>query len=109
MQPSNGLIGDATGTELPQMADTQHEEALNELKKKAKYSRSKEFAELRANMESRIEFYQQYLPTGNPVAALSTEEAGKYFVIANLVIAELKQVIDGYQSAADLLKEENER
>lgn len=101
----NGIIGDVVSTELPIMADSQQEEALVELKKKAKYSRSKEFAELRAHMENRIKFYQSFLPGGVPIVNIEEAERGKYWAVADLVIAELQQVIDGYQNAEELAKE----
>jgi len=99
-----GLIGDESPTELPEVDNSQQEVALGELKKKAKYSRSKEFADLKLQMEQRIEFYQKYLPTGVLVATLTPEQAGKSWVIATIVIAELQQVIDMYQNAEEELK-----
>ena len=106
MDESNfGIIGDVSATELPQAPTDQQEVALTELRKKAKYSRSKEFAELRENMEARIKFYQSYLPGGTPIIAVTEEVRGKYWAIADLVIAELQQVIDGYRGADEQLKE----
>ena len=107
MQPNNGLIGDESPTELPQAVV--NEDAVNELRKKAKYSRSKEFQELKANMEARIAFYQQYLPGAIPVSQVPEEERGKYWAVANIVIAELQQVIDMYESSEELLQEINEQ
>lgn len=107
-QPSNGLIGDAQPIQLPQMPEDQQQEALLELRKKAKYSRSKEFAELRENMEARIKFYQSFLPGGTPIVHIEEKERGKYWAVADLVIAELQQVIDGYQNAESLLKDEKD-
>lgn len=107
MGPNNAVIGDVQPPQLPQMPEDQREEGLLELKKKAKYSRSKEFAELREKIEARIKFYQSFLPGGIPVVNIDEKERGKYWAVADLVIAELQQVIDSYQSADDLLKEEN--
>jgi len=109
MEPTSGLIGDIQGTELPTAPVAQQEEAINELKRKAKYSRSKEFAELREKMEARIEFYKQYLPDGTPAAMLNPAEASRNWALANVVIAELQQVIDMYQNADEELKAINER
>lgn len=107
MQPSNAIIGDVQPIELPQMPNSEHEEALLELRKKAKYSRSKEFADLREHMEARINFYKSFLPGGIPIVNIDETERGKYWAVADLVITELQQVIDGYQSAETLLKDEN--
>lgn len=100
MEPSNGLIGDISATELPEKQEDT--EALNELRKKAKYSRSKEFQELKAHMETRIAHYQSFLPgTPTPITLIDEAQRGKYWAIANLVIAELQQVIDGYVNAEE--------
>lgn len=107
MQPANGLIGDAQPTALPQAQV--NKEAIGELQRKSKYSRSKEFQELKANMEVRIAFYQQFLPGAIPIAQVPEEERGKYWAIANVVIAELQQVIDMYESTNELLRDINEQ
>lgn len=105
MNPDNVLMGDLSQTTgLPQTSKDTQQEAIAELQKKAKYSRSKEFSELKANMQQRIEFYQKYLPSGVPVATLSQEDAAKHWPVANLVIAELQQVIDMYEGADIELK-----
>lgn len=96
-----GLVGDATGTELPQAMP--NDDAKNELRKKAKYSRSKEFQELKAHMEVRIEFYQKFLPNGEPVA--TQKDPAQHWKLANIIIAELQQVIDMYENANEMLKE----
>jgi len=95
----NGIIGDVNPTELPQLAVDTHNEAIAELNKKAKYSRSKEFQELKGKMEERIKFYQSYLPGGTPIVSITEEERGKYWAIADCVIGELQAVIDMYETA----------
>lgn len=103
MNPENAIIGDETGVGLPQaQPDETH---IAEVKKKAKYSRSKEFAELKENMEQRIKLWQTFLPGSVPVTAVSKEERGHYWAIADAVIAELRMVIDGYESAEELSKD----
>lgn len=104
-QPSNAIIGDAQPIQLPQMPDDQHEEALLELRKKAKYSRSKEFAEIRERVEAKIVYYQCFLPGGIPPENIPEEERGKYWGLANLLIKELREIIDPYTDAEELLKE----
>lgn len=99
MQPDNGLIGDISATELPEKPVDN--DAINEIRKKAKYSRSKEFQELKENMMQRIEFYTKYLPNGTPVATLSQTDASRNWPLANIIIAELQQVIDGYANAEE--------
>jgi len=103
MNPQNSLLDESGPLGLPQAPVD--ETAINELKSKARYSRSKEYQELKAQMETRIEFYQKYLPNGTPIATLSTQEALRNWPLANIVIAELQQVINLYQDAEEQLKE----
>lgn len=105
MEPQHGLVGDIGATELPEASLDKKEEALTELRKRAKYSRSKEFAELKAHMEARIAFYKSFLPGGVPVVNIEESERGKYWAVADLVITELQQVIDGYEDANEQVKE----
>lgn len=99
----NAIIGDQTGVELPQTPVD--EEAIIELRKKARFSKSKEFKELREAMEARIEFYQNFLPSGELVAIASKEKAQDNWRLANIVIAELKAVLSAYDDSVELLKD----
>lgn len=99
MGPQNALIGDQDfGTTLPK---TQVEEQdLAAERKAAKFSKTKEFKELKAHIEQRIAFYQTQLPNGDPVVKATTTD----WVVANLVIAEFKAIIDAYERAAEAVK-----
>lgn len=102
--PQNAIIGDDSfGTELP---ETQiDDKALTEEKKAARYSKSAEYKKLKQHFESRIEFYQTYLPGGKPVAAASKMEREEAWAIANLLIAEFNTVINFYETAKEVVKE----
>lgn len=104
MQPNNSIIGDSYGTDLPEIAvdDT----AKKELANKAKYSRSKEYKELKAKADARIEFYQRYLPNGQPIAVASKQERAEQWGFANLLIAEFNQLFDEHETAEQLFKDE---
>lgn len=104
MNPNNALIGDMTGVELPQVPVD--ETAINELKKKAKYKRSKEYAELREKAQARIEFYQHFLPNGQPILAATKEQKEGAWTLANIIIAEFEQLFGEHEQADELLKEE---
>ena len=91
-------------TSLPQAPAEKQQEAAAQVKRKAKYSRSKEFQELKGMMENRIEFYKAFLPNGTPAALASKAELEQNWPVANIVIAELQQVIDMYQNAEEELK-----
>ena len=79
MDSQNQVMGDSMGIDLPQKPVD--ETAINELKHKAKYSRSTEFKELRAKAQTRMEFYQKFLPSGQPIGTATPEEMkGKWDV-----------------------------
>lgn len=101
MQPSNGIIGDESGTELPQAPVD--ETALGELRAKAKYSRSKEYKELRAKAQERIDFYKTTLPAG--YADADSQKKAEMWGFANLMVAEFEQLFSEHENAAELLKE----
>lgn len=101
MNPQNGIIGDETGVDLPQTPV--NDEAIIELRKKARFSKSKEFKDLRDAMDNRIEFYQKFLPSGMGVdiSKVSAED----WRVANIVISELEAVKSAYDGSVELLKE----
>lgn len=101
----NMMMGDMSQmTSLPEKPQEQQEAAVAEIKRKAKYSRSKEFQDLRLMMESRIEFYKQFLPDGTPIALGTESQVARNWPIANIVIAELSQVIEMYDNAETEVK-----
>jgi len=107
MNPDNAIIGDMTSVELPQAAP--NEDYVNELRKKARYSKSKEFKELRELVEHRIEYYKQYVPDGRPISTVPKKEVQELWPLANIVIAELSAVIATYDGAVELLKDYGEQ
>lgn len=103
MDSDNSIVGDQSSVELPQAPV--NEEALDELRKKARFSKKKEWKELVEHMDERIAYYQSFLPGNVPVTAISDEERGKYWAVADIVINELRMVQSGYEGAEELLKE----
>lgn len=95
-----GIIGDDYGTSLPEMAVDKVE--MMEEKKAARFSKTAEFKKLKEHLESRIEFYQQYLPDGRPVNSQAKPED---WIIANTVIGEFKAIINAYELARETLKD----
>jgi hypothetical protein len=104
MNPQNALIGDESGIDLPQKPVD--EQALGELRNKAKYSRSKEYLELKAKAQVRIDFYKSFLPDGRPVATASKAERADAWGFANLLIAEFQQLFGEHENAEQILKDE---
>lgn len=105
MGPQNGIMGDENfGTQLEQNND-ELDQARNEMANAAKFSKTKEFKELKKHLESRIEFYQTYLPDGRPVVSQDDLEQQKgMWLVANTIISEFKAVISAYEQAAELIK-----
>jgi hypothetical protein len=104
----NGIIGDDFNTELPQteVDDTQ----FNEMKKTARFIKTQEYKDLKAHFDARVEFYQQYLPNGKAIGAQEdTEKMGRMWMVANVIIGELKAVLLAYEQAAEYVKDESSR
>lgn len=95
----NGIIGDITGVELPQMEVDEKE--LTEEKKMARYSKSAEFKRIEQHFKERIEFYQRYLPDGRPVSSVPAKELESMWIAANTIIGELQTVLDSYEIAKE--------
>lgn len=102
--PDNVILGDNTGVELPQKPEDT--DAVNELRRKAKYSRSKEYAELRQKAQARIDFYQKFLPNGQPIGTANKGDMERKWELANLLIAEFEQLFGEHENAAQILKDE---
>jgi hypothetical protein len=103
MNPQNGLVGDAFATSLPQTPVAT--EAMDEVRRKAKYSRSSEYAELRAKAQERIDFYRGFLPNGMPIGSTSREELAGKWELANILIAEFLSLFSELDGAEAVLKE----
>ncbi len=99
MGPANGLMGDSYGTDIP--VTQVDEQSLDEEKRKAKYSRTKEFKQLREKVEMRIAYYQQFLPGNIPPENVTEEERGKYWAVANILIQEFRALINEYDAAKE--------
>lgn len=103
MGSQNGIVGDAMGTELPQAVLP--EAGLREEQAMARFSKTKEFKRLKAHLEDRIQFFQQYLPDGREVKLITMTDAelGQMWRTANANIAELKGIISAYELAKDIV------
>jgi hypothetical protein len=100
--PQNAITGDDYATDIPVSQVDENE--LNEEKKAAKYARSHEYKKLKAHWESRIKFYQQYLPDGRPLTEVSPEQRNEMWVVANLVIGELKNAMNYYETSKEIVE-----
>lgn len=104
MGPKNGIMGDDFGTELPQMQldDSQ----VAELQKSVRFSKTKEFQELRDYVTRRIDFYTKFLPDGtNVLTEKNDSELGMMWRSANIVIGELNAMLAQYDNAAQVVKD----
>jgi hypothetical protein len=101
MSAQNGIVGESFATDIPQT--NMPEQDLQDEKRMAKFSRTKEFGVLKAHLEDRIAHYQGFLPDGRHVTEKSV--TGDDWIIANTIIAEFKAVINAYEQAAEIVKE----
>lgn len=85
-------------TELPK-------EQLAGEKEMAKFAKSREFKKLQEHLESRIQYYQAFLPDGRPVEAVSQQERVEMWPVANAIIKELGLIINAYEQAAEAVKD----
>lgn len=101
MSEQFGIVGNSFGTDLPQAEVDK--ELLAEEKRKAKFSRTREFAALKAHLEERMDYYKAFLPSGEPVVGANvTPEDWK---IANVIIGEFQAVINAYEQVAEAVKD----
>lgn len=77
----------------------------------AKFSKTKEFKKLKEVIETRIEYHRQYQPGGNGETIafrdMSNDERGYRTLAADLVISELRALIEAYEQAEQVVKEAN--
>ncbi len=103
MQPA-GIL-DEGGIVEPQQAVSDAD--LADEKNMAAFSSTKEFERLKEHFESRIEYFQRYLPDGRSVREeVPTPEQ---WAIANAVIGEFNLVINTYLAAAEGVKDAKRR
>jgi len=103
----NGIVGDAAlPTELPQTQVPQ--EDLSRERNMAKFSKTEEYKALKAAIESRISFYQQFVPGGQAgdvaVQSLPNDERGWRWLAADNIIMEFRSILDAYEQAAEAVK-----
>lgn len=105
MGPQNIPMDDSTnfGLDLPRMQTD--DQQLAEIQKTAKFSKTKEFQELKKHLEGRITFYQTYLPGGQPITDVPFDEVAGHWIAANVIISELNAIIGAYEEAARIIKD----
>lgn len=100
----NVIEGDSAPTELPKTIVS--EELLNEEKRKAKYSKTKEFKEIVEYWTARKKFFQEYLPVGMEVRfQVPSKEIAQQWVLANNIINEINAFLLQYENATEVVKE----
>jgi hypothetical protein len=105
--PQNVIMGDENfGTDLPETEIP--EQDLASEKNAARFSRTKEFKVLKDHLESRILYYQTFMPNGRSIAESEQPPSGAQWQVANLIIAEFKAVIQAYEDARDAVKGQSE-
>lgn len=103
--PQNVVTGDNFGTDLPQTVVPADDLAVE--RNMAKFSKSREFKKLKDAIDTKIEFYKHYLPDGKPVTAHTDKdlaEIGRHWLIANMVIGELEEILTAYELAREAVR-----
>lgn len=104
MGPQNGIVGDTNfGTDLPQTSTP--EDAMVEIAKAAKFSKTAEFKELKDYLQGRIAFYQANLPGGQPVAQVDPTVVGPMWIASDVIVREFHAIINVYEQAAQTIKD----
>lgn len=100
---SNAITDNNFGIDLPETEV--NSQSLVEERKAAKFSKTREYQELKKHLESRIEFYQSFLPSGEPVMSSDITKLGTNWAVANAIIAEFNSVLTAYENASEVVKE----
>ena len=105
MNTPNGIVGDNNPFEIPrtEMPD----ELFEEMKKKAKFSKTEEFKLLKRHIEGRIDFFQKNLPGGQPIGGVDPKVLGPMWVASDTIIKELMAIVGFYENAAEQVKQAN--
>lgn len=105
MGPQNAIMGDDSyGTQIPKTESNPRD--LAEMQKAAKFSRTAEFKALKEHLEGRIVYYQQYLPGGQDPRLVDPATLGPMWIAANVVVGEMRAIIEAYEMAAETMKDE---
>lgn len=103
MPAEHGIVGEDYGIDLPET--NQDEALLIEEQKLAKFSKTREYRRLKEHLEQRIDYYQTFLPSGEPIAGVKPEELAKSWLVANAIIAEFRAVIATYEGAREVVSD----
>ena|SRR5665213_1280062 len=112
MVQNRGIIGDDSEPNFDLPNDNLSQElAFAELQKTARFSKSAEYKELSDYWDKRIQFYQTWLPNGDPVEGekMNNGLLGERWRVANAVIREFIAMKAVYETAAEAVKEEIKR
>lgn len=114
--PKNAVLGSQN------MANNQQEnitadsdESRAELRAAAEFSQTPQFEAIKKVIQTKVSYWQQFVPGGSgeilagdavDIKQLSNEERGWRWLAADCVIHELNGIVNAYEQAAELLKDE---
>lgn len=102
--PQNVIPDDNFGLELPTSQIDQPQ--LDEEVRKARYSKTKEFKEIKQYWEDRRSFFQSYTPGGAEIRfQIPDENVAQQWVLANNMINEIDAFLSRYSDAAKAVKD----
>lgn len=97
------IQGDLSPTDLPKTQVSP--DMLIEERNRARYSKSKEFKDIREYWQARKEFFQTYTPSGAEVRfQVPNEDIAQMWVLANNLINEIDAFLARYDNAAEVVK-----
>lgn len=115
MGPQNGIMGNdgGYGLNLPDTAMDEANAELADARKKARFSRTGEFQELKSKLEERMEYYKRFMPGSNGTSIalmdMPNDERGWRCLAADCIITEFRAVIAAYEQAAQMVKDEQSK
>jgi hypothetical protein len=107
--PQNVPMGDIS--DISTLPSTQlPPELLLEEKQLARFSKTREFKKLKDYLEGRITFFQNNFPDGTPIAKETDhQKIVDYWRATNIVVGEFKALLDVYENANQVVKDESRR
>lgn len=113
--PQHGIMGAGSSPlDLP-VKDQVTQEDNSSIQNAARFSKTAEFQQLKELIEAKISRWQHYVPGGSGevmagdavnIKDLTNEERGYRWLAADYVISELRGIVNAYEQAAELAKNE---
>ena len=106
MPAQNGLIDESMSMEMPTTKVSEDELIIE--KSMANFATTSEYKRLKEHLESRVAFYQSFLPDGRDLRGIDDASIlGVNWKVANAIIGEFNAVLAAYENAKEAVKNVN--